>query len=201
MGDNKGQNYEGLRDIGNTHNYAYYSQLDERWSENKLGKKNTLGVAGCGPTSAAMILTEMTGQRITPDTMSQIGTKYLDGYTSEGYFPEIASQFKLNYDKIDSKDIAKIKEALKNNKGVVLSGVNKSSSMINPFTKEGHIVVATGITGDKIQINDPRGPGYSGEYSLDDIMRGMKRGIVFSGTSETLKTGIPSSGKYSNVKP
>ena len=48
--------------------------------------------------------------------------------------------------------------------------------MINPFTKEGHIVVATGIKGDNVQINDPRGPGYSGEYKLNDIIITVGRG-------------------------
>ena len=187
-----------LRDKGNTHNFPYYSQLDGRWGRDKLTNKTTIGRSGCGPTSAAMVLTHLTGQYITPDTMARLGEQHLPGYTTYGYFPDIANKFKLSYNEIGPNDNQGLASQLRSGRPVILSGFDPSNSGSSPFTDEGHIVVATGMNGNLVEINDPRGPAYSGSYDLNDIMRGLKRGFVYGATGETAKLQLPTSGLYNN---
>ena len=185
-----------LRDKGNTHNFPYYSQLDSRWGREKLIGQSTIGRSGCGPTAAAMVLTHLTGEYITPDTMARVGEGHLPGYASYSYFPEVARKFRLNYDEIGRNDSANLVAQLKTGQPVILSGFDSSNSSYSPYTNEGHIVVATGMDGSYVQINDPRGPAYSGSYHINDIMRGLKQGIVYKATGQTADIGLPSSGVY-----
>ena len=186
----------GLHDKGNTHNFPYFSQQDDRWGKAKLIGAATIQKSGCGPTSAAMVLTHLTGQYITPDTMAKAGEGTLPGYASDNYFPTVASKFKLNYSEIQPDELAMLKSTLRSGKPVIISGFDSSNSGNSPFTSEGHIVVATGVAGERIEINDPRGPAYSGSYSISDIVNNMKKGIILTSTKETANVGLPSSGTY-----
>lgn len=65
--------------LGDYKGLTYYSQLDSRW-KNKMysstGNRNqTIGLSGCGPTSASMIVTACKGA-ITPDVMADLFVKY-----------------------------------------------------------------------------------------------------------------------------
>ena len=193
--NDKGATVGGLKDKGNTHNFPYYAQSDNRWGKERLMGSKTLGEAGCGPTATAMVLTHLTGQHITPDTTAKASNpENLPGATTYNFFPEIAQKFKLNYSEVN--DVRSIRSKLATGQPVLLAGTDKASNNITPYTTEGHIVVATGIEGNNIQINDPRGPGYSGSYSLSNVMKGLKRGIVLSSTNDTESVGLPSSGVF-----
>ena len=198
-GSDKGKKDGGLRDKGNTHNFPFYSQLDKRWGADKLIGGESIGRAGCGPTAAAMVLTHLTGERITPDTMARVGADNLPGYANYKYFPEIASKFKLNYSEIDSTDAGALKSALRSGKPVILSGFDPNNSNSSPFTNEGHIVVATGTKSNEIEINDPRGPAYSGSYNASDVLKGLKKGIILEATKATKEVALPSIEHLENV--
>ena len=198
-GSDKGKKDGGLRDKGNTHNFPFYSQLDKRWGADKLIGGESIGKAGCGPTAAAMVLTHLTGERITPDTMAKAGADNLPGYANYKYFPEIASKFKLNYSEIDNTNVSALKSALRSGKPVILSGFDPNNSNSSPFTNEGHIVVATGTKSNEIEINDPRGPAYSGSYNTSDVLKGLKKGIVLEATKATKEVALPSIEHLENV--
>ena len=187
----------GLRDKGNTHNFPYYAQADSRWGNEKLMGGKSIGDVGCGPTSTAMVMTHLTGQRITPDTMAKAGEGILPGYTSYNYFPTVAQKFKMNYS--EANDVKSIRAKLMAGEPVILAGTDKTLDNSTPYTTKGHIVVATGIKGDNVEINDPRGPAYSGSYRLNNIMKGLKRGIVLSSSKSTNTVGLPSSGVYNPI--
>lgn len=192
----RGATVGGLKDKGNTHNFPYFAQSDNRWGKERLMGGKTLGDVGCGPTSTAMVLTHLTGQYITPDTTAKAGSQeHLPGTTTYNYFPEIADKFNLNYS--EANDVRSIRARLTAGQPVILSGFDASSNNVTPYTTDGHIVVATGIQGNNVQINDPRGPGYSGSYSLSNVIKGLKRGIVLSSTNDTESVGLPSSGTFS----
>ena len=195
-GKDAGRTDGGLKDKGNTHNFPFYAQADNRWGKDRIGNAY-MSDSGCGPTATAMVMTHLTGQHITPDTMAKIGKEYLPGYTSYNYFPEVADKFNLNY--AEANDAASIKARLMNGQPILLSGYDNSNGRMTPYTSKGHIVVATGIDGNNVQINDPRGPEYSGSYSLNNVVKGLKRGIVLSSTKDTKKVGLPTSGLYSNI--
>lgn len=77
--------YEGDRarswnvELGDYKGLTYYSQIDSRWKNKMYSSTNnysqTIGSSGCGPTSAAMIVTACKGA-ITPDKMSDLFVKY-----------------------------------------------------------------------------------------------------------------------------
>ena len=80
--------YEGTTEypqvsIGDYTGLTYYSQIDSRWSNKMYSStgnvSQTIGTSGCGPTSAAMIVTATKGT-ITPDEMADLFVQY--GYRS-----------------------------------------------------------------------------------------------------------------------
>lgn len=58
--------------LGEYAGLTYYSQVDSRWKNHKYtaigDKAQTIGTSGCGPTSAAMVVSSIRGT-ITPDTI------------------------------------------------------------------------------------------------------------------------------------
>ena len=69
--------------LGEYAGLTYYSQLDNRWRHkiySSVGNTSqTIGTSGCGPASAAMIVSSIKGN-ITPDQMADLYTRY--GYRS-----------------------------------------------------------------------------------------------------------------------
>lgn len=177
----------------NTNNkFVFYSQSDSRWGNNRIGgTKKNMTEAGCGPTSLAMAISQMTGEEITPDIIARLGKDYLPGYSEYKLFPEMAKKFGMNY--FDTADAAEIMDSLKSGKPVILSGKSDGIGM-TPFTKEGHIVVANHADGNRVFINDPRGKAFSGYYDINTIMAGLNRGMVLSPSSQM------NVNKYSNGK-
>ena len=116
--------------------------------------------AGCGPTSIAMTISQLTGEEITPDTIAALGKKELPGYSTYNLFPEIAKKFGMNYE--DTENEADIIRNLKEGTPVLLSG--RGNGIDSPYTKDGHIVVANNIQGDNVFVSDPRGKNYSKSF-------------------------------------
>lgn len=140
--------------LGNYTGLTYYSQIDSRWKNHvytSIGDSSqTIGTSGCGPTSAAMIVTAIKGT-ITPDEMGDLFVQY--GYRSANSgtywsaFRWVADVFDIEYQETSSLDTAI--NLLRNNNYVVASVAN------GLFTSGGHFIVLVGIEGDTIKIYDP----------------------------------------------
>lgn len=167
----------------NTNNkFVFYSQSDSRWGNNRIGgTRKNMTEAGCGPTSLAMAISQMTGEEITPDVIARLGKDYLPGYSEYKLFPEMAKKFGMNY--FDTADANEIMDSLRNGKPVILSGKSDGKGM-TPYTKEGHIVVANQIDGNRVFVNDPRGKEFSRYYTIDELMSGLNRGMVLSPSNQ-----------------
>ena len=167
----------------NTNNkFVFYSQSDARWGNNRIGgTRKNMTEAGCGPTSLAMAISQMTGEEITPDVIARLGKDYLPGYSEYKLFPEVAKKFGMNY--FDTADATEIMDSLKSGKPVILSGKSEGPGM-TPYTKEGHIVVANSVDGNRVFINDPRGKEFSGYYDINTVMSGLNRGMVLSPSAQ-----------------
>ena len=150
--------YEGAEktpsiQVGKYAGLTYYSQVDNRWKNNiytSIGNNTqTIGSSGCGPTSAAMIVSSIKGN-ITPDIMANLFVKY--GYRSPNAgtywsaFKWTADVFNIGYSESYKLDDAI--EKLKNNNYVIAS-CNQGL-----FTYGGHFVVLVGLDGDYIKIYD-----------------------------------------------
>ena len=168
---------------------VYFSQNDNSWGrKNYVNAGGTIASSGCGPTSLAMVLSTITGQYITPDQVAEQSTSLgfaCSAGTSWGAMtkiPELAGisntliKGSAGYDGdrigIGNDKYNQVKQLLSSGVPMILSGKRLSSTNINdsPFTTGGHFVVAMGMSGDKIIINDPRGEKYSKAYSFDTVM-------------------------------
>lgn len=124
--------YEGDRaatwdvELGDYKGLTYYSQIDSRWKDkmySSVGNSSqTIGTSGCGPTSAAMVVTACKGT-ITPDTMADLFVRY--GYRSANSgtywsaFRAVADEFNIGY--TETTDIQRALQLLQNNNYVVVS--------------------------------------------------------------------------------
>ena len=189
--------YEGDRattwdvTLGDYKGLTYYSQLDSRW-KNKMytstGNRNqTIGLSGCGPTSASMIVTACKGA-ITPDVMADLFVKY--GYRSANNgtywsaFRAIADEFDIGYS--ETTNFQRAIELLRNNNYVVASVGN------GLFTTGGHFIVLAGINGDTIKVYDPY--LYAGKFETS-----TRRGKA-TVSGNTVYVSVSNFKNYANAK-
>lgn len=152
--------YEGDRtntwnvELGDYVGLTYYNQTDPRWRNHQYSSigdsSQTIGTSGCGPTSAAMVVTATRGA-ITPDQMGDLFVKY--GYRSANSgtywsaFRAVADEFNIGY--TETTDIQKALQLLQSNHYVIASCGN------GLFTTGGHFIVLTELNGDTITVYDP----------------------------------------------
>ena len=149
--------------LGEYAGLTYYSQLDNRWRYNMYSSvgdsSQTIGTSGCGPTSAAMVVSSIKGN-ITPDQMANLYVNY--GYRSANQgtywsaFKWTADVFDIGYSECYKLDDAVAK--LKDNHYIIAS-CNQGL-----FTYGGHFIVLTGVEGDYIKVYDPY--LYNGKFDV-----------------------------------
>ena len=149
--------------LGEYAGLTYYSQLDNRWRYNMYSSvgdsSQTIGTSGCGPTSAAMVVSSIKGN-ITPDQMANLYAQY--GYRSANQgtywsaFKWTADVFDIGYSECYKLDDAVAK--LKDNHYIIAS-CNQGL-----FTYGGHFIVLTGVEGDYIKVYDPY--LYNGKFDV-----------------------------------
>lgn len=130
--DEKNISYDGDRakswdiELGEYKGLTYYSQIDNRWKNNlytSVGNTSqTIGSSGCGPTSAAMVVSSIKGN-ITPPQMAEIFVQ--NGYRSSNNgtywsaYRAVADQFNIGY--TETSDIQKAIDLLRNNNYIITS--------------------------------------------------------------------------------
>jgi hypothetical protein len=136
-------------------------------------KKQTIGTSACGPTSAAMAISSLTGQTVLPTTAATYalnnGYRTNDTGTSWAYFASIAKKYGVECKQTGS--LAEVKKALSDGKLVVAS-MGKGN-----FTGGGHYILLVGIASKNgetwINVYDPN-HNYS-RYGTDGLIdQGIK---------------------------
>lgn len=132
--------------------FVIYNQNDPQWDKKPYGTA-TIGEAGCGPSSMAMIITALTKKNVTPlDTATYgaaHGTFVEGGGSIWNISGTIAPQWGLKSQKL-SANVAEINSALRAGALVITSGSGPS-----PYTSGGHYITIRGVTGDgKWKIGD-----------------------------------------------
>ena len=177
--------------LGEYAGLTYYSQLDNRWRHkiySSVGNTSqTIGTSGCGPASAAIIVSSIKGN-ITPDKMANLYMQY--GYRSANQgtywsaFKWTADVFNIGYSEFYKLDdaIAKLKD-----NHYIIASCNQGL-----FTYGGHFVVLVGLEGNYIKIYDPY--LYNGKY---DVASRRGKAIV---KGHTTYVSIENFRQYANYR-
>ncbi len=130
--------------------YPLLLQYDTRWGYGIYGE-DAIAINGCGPTSLAIVIAGLTGRSdITPYDVAKYA--YQNGHYASGTSWSLFTKGAKNYGIIGTElplSKERIIEELKLNRPIICS-MQKGD-----FTTTGHIVVITGLKGDKFVINDP----------------------------------------------
>lgn len=159
--------------------FIFYDQNDPAWKDIQLGYSagETIGTSGCGPASMAMIITALTGQKVTPVETSKFATDngLIDGTngSSWGITKALATEYGLKAVGISNSPAA-ISEALKRGSMIHLSG-----SGGNPWTQGGHYIAIRGITAEgKWLLADPYNQDNNTiEWEPSDVTNGVSSNV------------------------
>lgn len=176
--------------LGKYQGLTYYSQADSRWANHMYSaigdSSQTIMASGCGPTSAAMVVSSIRGT-ITPDEMGDLFVKYGYRSTNNGtYFSAMkwtADVFDIEYK--ETSNLNTVTNLLKDN-WYVIASCNEGL-----FTYGGHFIVIVGIDGDTLKIYDPY--LYSGKFDTS-----TRRGKV-TVKGNTVYVSINNFKKYANA--
>lgn len=189
--------YDGERakswnvELGDYQGLTYYSQIDSRW-KNILytatgNRTQTIGSSGCGPTSAAMVVSSIKGN-ITPVQMADLfvrnGYRSANNGTYWSAYRAVADEFNIGY--TETSDFNRVIDLLRNNNYVITSVGN------GLFTTGGHYIVIVGIEGNTLKIYDPY--NYAGKFETS-----TRRGKV-EVSGNTIYCSIDNFKNYANYK-
>lgn len=142
--------------------FVFYDQGDPKWSDHRIYTANdsgadTIGYAGCGPTSVAMVVATLSDKSVTPieagDYMTSLGSGV--GYSSAGATTEglqkAVEHWGLKATSISPTDFSTAMQFIKSGGLIITGGVGQS-----PYTGTGHVVVlrALDATG-KFLVGNP----------------------------------------------
>lgn len=148
---------------------VYYLQTDSRWANIDYTAKGehatTIGRAGCGPTSAAMVIATWKDKKVTPKETAAWALKH--GYkapnqgTYYSYFTAQGRQYGIDIRMINGsnlRDLGRQKAEPYHKKA--REAIQKGDLVIacmgpGNWTHSGHFVLWYGMDGDKVLINDP----------------------------------------------
>lgn len=165
-----------------------YLQTDPRWAKNDYsagGDGSTIGNAGCGPTSAAMVIATWKDRNVTPAHTAAWsranGYKAPNQGTYYSYFAPQLAKFgiqckQLNY--VNLRKMAVYDAAAYHEKA--LKAVQRGDLVIacmgpNHWTNSGHFILWWNVTGDMTHINDPASGNSGKELApLDRLQREVK---------------------------
>ncbi len=123
--------------------FSIYSQYDPAWKDKPYGS-STIGESGCGPSALAMIITALTGKKVTPDETAEYGAKngtFVEGAGSSWTVaPVLAAHYGLKATAIGA-NIIKINATL--NAGGLVATAGQGAK---PFTSGGHYIVIRAVT-------------------------------------------------------
>lgn len=161
---------DGLKLLGECQGPTYYSQADSRWANKPYTSTNdktqTIKSSGCGPTSAAMIVSSSKGV-ILPTTMAKLfvdnGYRTANNGTAWSAYSFVADffDFKEYYTTNNFNTAMKYLGTDKNKDGNPDYYIIASCGS-GLFTSGGHYIVLADLDGSTIKVYDPY--LYSGKF-------------------------------------
>ena len=185
----------GLPSAGSSNIDGFVSQYD--YGNQTFADGTSLAEYGCGPAVAAMAINNMqsAGDSSLMNATAAIANGYKDSNgTQADYFQDVFSRVGANtqyYDGASTKQ--NVENSLNAGQQVVLMGNDASNRSKNnsPYGPSNHYVLATGMSGNKIQINDPE-QGAPRVYDKNKILNKTQLGVAVSGAGYMAKSRIGS---------
>lgn len=149
---------------------VYYNQGEEPWRSMPYGT-STIGAAGCGPTSMAIIISTLTGQTVNPQmtcAYSISNGEYVSGVGTAHSFPtNAAHHWGLSSERVGKNRMDYVVQSLKEGKMVI--EICEGGTITGGGS--GHFIVLTGVTRDGyITIADCASRERTGKvYSVEAI--------------------------------
>lgn len=145
-----------------------YYQTDSRWRNNDYsatGETNTIGKAGCGPTSMAMVLATWKDDKITPAVTalwSKVhGYKVCNQGTAYSFFKAIGKIYGITASQLNASNLRGMTAAESAPYHAKALAAIQSGDLVvccmgkGNWTKGGHFILWYGYEGGKVYINDP----------------------------------------------
>ena len=169
----------GSKGSGTCKNFVYYAQMDSKWKDKPFGARGTVGGDGCGPTSFAMMATQLLGKDILPDMVASAAGNYCvnDGSGTCGSSHKITEFLAKKYD-LDYKNISASsrKEAMDNITKYLKEGwMIHTSGAGGAVFRGGHYIGIRAITDDGkwLLADSASSENSKKEWTPDRIMDGM----------------------------
>lgn len=149
---------------------VYFNQGEEPWRSMPYGT-STIGAAGCGPTSMAIIISTLTGQTVTPQmtcAYSINNGEYVSGVGTAHSFPQNAAHhWGLTSERVGKDRMDYVVQSLKEGKMVI----EICEAYTITGSGSGHFIVLTGVTKEGyITIADCASRERTGKvYSVETI--------------------------------
>lgn len=149
---------------------VYYNQGEEPWVGIQYGT-STIGAAGCGPTSLAIVISTLTNQTVNPQMTAAYAIsngEYVSGVGTAHSFPtNAANHWGLTCERVGKDRMDYVVQSLKEGKMVV----EICEAYTITGSGSGHFIVLTGVTRDGyITIADCASRERTGMvYSVDTI--------------------------------
>lgn len=150
--------------------FVYYNQND--YGDARYGS-STIAISGCGPTSAAMVLSSLLGEEITPQEMCDYSSSnghLVVGGTEDAFFDDAFADYGVSYVKEEQTEeniIASLEEG-----NYIIAHVGPSA-----FTSNGHFIVLEGLDEyGNIIVADPYSRERSSTAWLPSYIADIRRG-------------------------
>ncbi len=162
---------------GNGKEFIYFRQNSPEFNSVPYGDK-TIGSYGCGPTNMAIVISNLTGNKVSPITLARQAESwncFVSGSgTAHAFFPKAASYYGIEYEYLNYSKQTVI-NALKEGKMIICT-MGKGY-----FSRGGHYITLRGITADgKILIADTYSEeNTKKEWDLDFLASQLKYSVIW----------------------
>ena len=135
------------------------------------GSSTTIASSGCGPTSMAIVVSSLLGEKHDPVELAKFSCD--NGYripsqgTSWAFFAAAGKKYGLKVQEVgnDKKGQDEVLAALNTGKKLVIASTYKK-----PFTSKGHYIVLTSHKDGNVFVQDPNKKNQSKLFSFQDVV-------------------------------
>lgn len=173
--NNKNSKSSNIYDFKIAKSFQYMSQHDPRWKNTSFSNGDTIDIYGCGPTTFAMLVSNLTNETLTPDEAAFFAYNknlYIPGAgSSHSIFVEGLPEFGIKASPFNDYNSSSLKNELKKGNMFVVLMKNGTFS-----SSTGHFILLLGIdkNGEAIIADSNSVANSQKSWDLDLILNEAK---------------------------